>query len=85
MQYGNFYALQVKEDTELFVIDEVGKMELYNPSFFPAVLKVLESDIPVLASIPIPKYGNDFPGGTIISNSSSLRLNCFLFFFWHTN
>ncbi|XXG60073.1 hypothetical protein AAC387_Pa04g2058 [Persea americana] len=54
--------LQVKEDTELFIIDEVGKMELYSASFFPAVLKVLESNIPILATIPIPKFGHDIPG-----------------------
>ncbi|XP_028795286.1 cancer-related nucleoside-triphosphatase homolog isoform X2 [Neltuma alba] len=53
--------LQVREDTDLFIIDEVGKLELYSSSFFPAVLKVLESNIPILASIPIPKYGRDIP------------------------
>ncbi|KAI9109768.1 hypothetical protein K1719_019398 [Acacia pycnantha] len=53
--------LQVREDTDLFIIDEVGKMELYSSSFFPAVLQVLESNIPILASIPIPKYGRDIP------------------------
>ncbi|XP_052622673.1 uncharacterized protein LOC128127963 [Lactuca sativa] len=35
--------LQFKEDTNLFVIDEVGKMELFSSLFFPAVLCVLES------------------------------------------
>nr|KAJ0212972.1 hypothetical protein LSAT_V11C400225040 [Lactuca sativa] len=35
--------LQFKEDTDLFVIDEVGKMELFSSLFFPAVLRVLES------------------------------------------
>nr|KAJ0190803.1 hypothetical protein LSAT_V11C800401020 [Lactuca sativa] len=35
--------LQVKEDTDLFVINEVGKMELFSSLFFPAVLRVLES------------------------------------------
>ncbi|CAJ1930666.1 unnamed protein product [Sphenostylis stenocarpa] len=53
--------LQVREDTNLFIIDEVGKMELFSSSFFPAVLKVLESNIPVLASIPVPKFGRDIP------------------------
>lgn len=53
--------LQVREDTDLFVIDEVGKMELYSSSFFPAVLKVLDSNIPILASIPVPKFGRDIP------------------------
>lgn len=55
---------QVKEDTDLFVIDEVGKMELFSSSFFPAVLRVLESNIPLLASVPVPKSGRDIPGGT---------------------
>nr|KAJ0190495.1 hypothetical protein LSAT_V11C800427330 [Lactuca sativa] len=35
--------LQFKEYTDLFVIDEVGKMELFSSLFFPAVLRVLES------------------------------------------
>uniref|UniRef100_A0A5B7BK21 AAA+ ATPase domain-containing protein n=1 Tax=Davidia involucrata TaxID=16924 RepID=A0A5B7BK21_DAVIN len=60
--------LQVKEDSDLFIIDEVGKMELYSSSFFPAVLKILESNIPVLASIPIPKFGRDIPGVARLRN-----------------
>ncbi|PRQ29562.1 putative nucleoside-triphosphate phosphatase [Rosa chinensis] len=56
--------LQVREDTDLFVIDEVGKMELFGSSFFPAVLRVLESNVPVLASVPIPKVGRDIPAAT---------------------
>ncbi|KAM5576249.1 hypothetical protein ABKV19_007225 [Rosa sericea] len=55
--------LQVREDTDLFVIDGVGKMELFGSSFFPAVLRVLESNVPVLASVPIPKVGRDIPAG----------------------
>ncbi|KAF9622225.1 hypothetical protein IFM89_030083 [Coptis chinensis] len=47
------------------VIDEVGKMELFNLSFFLAVLKVLEFNIPLLASIQIPKFGHDIPGELI--------------------
>ncbi|KAA0052919.1 cancer-related nucleoside-triphosphatase-like protein isoform X1 [Cucumis melo var. makuwa] len=58
--------LQVEKDTDLFIIDEVGKMELFSSSFFPAVLKVLESNTPLLASIPIPKFGRDIPGGANI-------------------
>ncbi|XP_038678694.1 cancer-related nucleoside-triphosphatase homolog isoform X2 [Tripterygium wilfordii] len=60
--------LQVREDTDLFIIDEVGRMELYSSSFFPAVLNVLESHIPVLASIPIPKFGRDIPGVARLRN-----------------
>uniref|UniRef100_A0A0D6R8R8 AAA+ ATPase domain-containing protein n=1 Tax=Araucaria cunninghamii TaxID=56994 RepID=A0A0D6R8R8_ARACU len=55
--------LEIKEDTGLFIIDEVGKMELFCASFFPAVLRVLDSNIPVLASIPVPKFGRDIPEG----------------------
>ncbi|KAL8151851.1 hypothetical protein V2J09_021659 [Rumex salicifolius] len=60
--------LQIKEDTNLFVIDEVGKMELYSSSFLPAVLRILDSNIPVLASIPIPKQGRDIPGVARVRN-----------------
>ncbi|KAF9603719.1 hypothetical protein IFM89_037482 [Coptis chinensis] len=60
--------LQVKEDTDLFIIDEVGKMELFSSSFFPAVLKVLEFNTPLLASIPVPKFGRDIPGVARLRN-----------------
>jgi nucleoside-triphosphatase len=63
-----FLTCQVKQDTDLFIIDEVGKMELFSPAFFPAVMRVMESDIPVLATIPIPRYGRDIPGGTSFTN-----------------
>lgn len=62
--------LQVKEGTNLFIIDEVGKMELYSSSFFPAVLRILDSSVPFLASIPIPKSGRDIPGGAMLFNCS---------------
>ncbi|GFY87718.1 expressed protein [Actinidia rufa] len=62
------HLIEVKEDTDLFIIDEVGKMELYSSSFFPAVLRVLESNIPLLASIPIPKGGRDVPGVARLRN-----------------
>lgn len=60
--------LQVKEDTDLFIIDEVGKMELFSSAFFPAVRRVIESNIPVLATIPIPRYGRDIPGVARLRN-----------------
>ncbi|GFQ06761.1 cancer-related nucleoside-triphosphatase homolog [Phtheirospermum japonicum] len=60
--------LQVKEDTGLFIIDEVGKMELFSSSFFPAVLRVLESNIPLLASVPVPKSGRDIPAVARLKN-----------------
>ncbi|WCJ32823.1 Nucleoside-triphosphatase THEP1 [Euphorbia peplus] len=60
--------LQVKEDTDLFIIDEVGRMELFSSDFFPAVLKILESNVPVLASVPIPNYGRDIPAVARVKN-----------------
>ncbi|GMH06606.1 hypothetical protein Nepgr_008446 [Nepenthes gracilis] len=60
--------LQVREDTDLVLIDEVGKMELYSSSFFPAVLRILDSNVPVLASVPIAKYGRDIPGVARLKN-----------------
>ncbi|BFI12248.1 nucleoside-triphosphatase [Marchantia polymorpha subsp. ruderalis] len=50
----------------LFVIDEVGKMELFSSSFFPAVCDILNSasassssSTLVLGTIPVPKFGKD--------------------------
>ncbi|KNA19308.1 hypothetical protein SOVF_062900 [Spinacia oleracea] len=60
--------LQIKEDTHLFVIDEVGKMELYSSSFLPAVLRLLDSNIPLLATIPIARHGRDIPGVARLRN-----------------
>ncbi|CAK7355560.1 unnamed protein product [Dovyalis caffra] len=66
--------LQVREDTDLFIIDEVGKMELFSSSFFPAVLNVLESNIPLLASIPIPKFGRDIPAVARLRNHPGAKI-----------
>lgn len=60
--------LQVKDDTDLFIIDEVGKMELFSSAFFPAVMRVIESNIPVLATIPVPRLGRDIPGVARLRN-----------------
>ncbi|XVF62300.1 hypothetical protein PTKIN_Ptkin08bG0206400 [Pterospermum kingtungense] len=60
--------LKIREDTGLFIIDEVGKMELYSSYFFPAILNILQSDIPLLATIPIPKYGKDLPAVLRLKN-----------------
>lgn len=73
-KYTSYFLLnQVKEETDLFIIDEVGKMELFSSAFFPAVMRVIESNIPVLATIPIPRHGRDIPGGTILSYSATLQ------------
>ncbi|GAB2279739.1 hypothetical protein Dimus_014379 [Dionaea muscipula] len=60
--------LQIREDTDLFVVDEVGKMELYSSAFLPAVLRILDSNVPILASVPIPKQGRDVPGVARVKN-----------------
>ncbi|ABL78405.1 NTPase [Thermofilum pendens] len=43
--------LRAVSEAQVVVIDEIGPMELYSPSFLPAVLKALDSDKPVLATI----------------------------------
>nr|GMD53417.1 cancer-related nucleoside-triphosphatase homolog [Ipomoea batatas] len=56
--------LQVKEDTDLFIIDEVGKMELYSSSFFPAVLKNIGNRGPHSWLLyRFQRLGEIFPGG----------------------
>ncbi|XWS33953.1 hypothetical protein CRYUN_Cryun22dG0127000 [Craigia yunnanensis] len=60
--------LKIREDTDLFIIDEVGKMELYSSYFFPAILNILQSNIPVLATVPIPKFGKDVPAVVRLKN-----------------
>ncbi|CAN6698983.1 unnamed protein product [Malus baccata var. baccata] len=68
---------QVREDTDLFIDDEVGKMELFSSSFFSAVLKILESTVLFLASVPFLKFGLDIPanhrGATMFTLSQSNR------------
>lgn len=48
----------------LVVIDEVGKMELKSPRFFPAVLAALDSGASgttVFGTVPMPRYGHVVP------------------------
>ncbi|KAJ7559676.1 hypothetical protein O6H91_04G096000 [Diphasiastrum complanatum] len=66
--------LQIKGESGLFVIDEVGKMELFSVDFFPAVWEILNSNIPVLGSIPMPRYGRDIPQVQKIRNHPNLML-----------
>ncbi|KAE8664228.1 Nucleoside-triphosphatase C1orf57 isoform 2 [Hibiscus syriacus] len=60
--------LKIREDTDLFIIDEVGKMELFSSYFFPAILNILQSNIPLLATVPIPKFGKDLPAVVWLKN-----------------
>ncbi|KAH1129637.1 hypothetical protein J1N35_001015 [Gossypium stocksii] len=60
--------LKIREDTGLFIVDEVGKMELFSSYFFPAILNILQSSIPLLATFPIPKFGKDIPAVVRLKN-----------------
>ncbi|NPA49140.1 MAG: NTPase [Thermodesulfobacteria bacterium] len=44
-------TIQEVNPNEMVVIDEIGKMELFSKSFQEAVLKVLDSPVPVLATV----------------------------------
>ncbi|MCO5596014.1 hypothetical protein L7F22_050068 [Adiantum nelumboides] len=60
--------------TQLFVIDEIGKMELFSSTFFPAVWSIFNSNVPVLASVPIPKYGKDIPEVARLRSHADVKL-----------
>ena len=55
--YQFFYFLPLQKDTQsVYVIDEVGKMELFSQKFVQAVRDILKKPTStVLATIPIPK------------------------------
>ncbi|KAE8685427.1 Nucleoside-triphosphatase C1orf57 isoform 2 [Hibiscus syriacus] len=59
---------QIREGTDLFIIDEVGKMELFSSYFFLAILNILQSGNPLLATVPIPKFGKDLPAVVRLKN-----------------
>ncbi|XWS29121.1 hypothetical protein CRYUN_Cryun24cG0001300 [Craigia yunnanensis] len=59
---------KIREDTDLFIIDEIGKMELYSSYFFPSILNILQSNIPLLATVLVPKVGKDIPGVVRLKN-----------------
>jgi len=44
-----------QNDAELFVIDEIGKMELASPAFKAMIIKALDSGIPTLATLRVSK------------------------------
>lgn len=54
-----FVCLQLRSagssSTKVFVIDEIGKMELFSQSFIRAVRQTLDSPYVVLGTIPVPK------------------------------
>ncbi|CAI7770935.1 unnamed protein product [Closterium sp. NIES-53] len=45
----------------LWVVDEIGKMELLSTRFAAAVTALLDAPLPLLASIPVPTHGKDLP------------------------
>jgi nucleoside-triphosphatase len=46
-------VLRPERSVDVFLIDEIGKMECYCPAFIDAVRRVLEGPVPVLASIAL--------------------------------
>eukprot|EP00877_Chromochloris_zofingiensis_P011430 jgi/Chrzof1/6540/Cz19g00120.t1 len=54
-------ALQLQPDTRLYVIDEVGKMELFSHAFYPAVEALLNTSAIVYGTMPTAKYGRHIP------------------------
>ncbi|KAK1295678.1 hypothetical protein QJS10_CPB15g00229 [Acorus calamus] len=67
--------IQVKDDIDLFIIDEVGKMELFCSTFYPAVLEIIGLNVPILASIPIPKFGHDIPAVARLRNHPGVTVS----------
>lgn len=47
--------------TQLYVIDEVGKMELFSQSFYPAVQALLDAAPLVLGTVPVARQGRTLP------------------------
>lgn len=47
--------------TQLYVIDEVGKMELFSRSFYPAVQALLDTAPLVLGTVPVARQGRAIP------------------------
>ena len=41
----------VRDDAEVYLIDEIGKMECFSPVFIEAATRVLDSHVPVVATI----------------------------------
>ena len=44
-------------EVDLFVIDEIGKMELFCPSFAVAITRLLDGAVPVIASVALKGSG----------------------------
>jgi nucleoside-triphosphatase len=67
-----------RSDVELFVVDEIGKMECFSEKFIAAVRSLLASDKAVLATVAQKGGGfirevKDHPGVTLITLTSGNR------------
>lgn len=49
--------LQPSAGAQLYVIDEVGKMELFSQAFYPAVQALLDAAPLVLGTVPVARAG----------------------------
>lgn len=47
--------MQGYEKTDIFMVDEIGKMELYSERFKEMIKKILHSEKPVIATIALSK------------------------------
>jgi nucleoside-triphosphatase len=62
--------LEVIEDVELFIIDEISNMECLSKKFCIRVLQILESDIPLIASLSL----SDIPEILDIKNRNDISI-----------
>ncbi len=46
---------------QLYVVDEVGKMELFSRAFYPAVQALLDEAPLVLGTVPVARQGRAIP------------------------
>lgn len=53
--------LQPSPTVRLFVVDEVGRMELFSRAFFPAVQALLDAAPMVLGTVPAARPGRAVP------------------------
>jgi nucleoside-triphosphatase len=50
-------SLQLRPDIELYVVDEIGKMEGYSDRFIESMKRLLASKVPVIASVALHGAG----------------------------
>lgn len=62
------------QDVDIFVVDEVGKMELFSPAFTSRVDELFSSGKLILGTIPTPSYGRTIPYVHQIQNRSDVSI-----------